>query len=69
MYKYLNAYQMGYDEGIKEAYKSKNNYKKFKHLDDKNILAHLYDIGYICGYNKFTKYIKNTTFNSNKNSV
>ncbi len=62
MYKYIKAFQMGYLEGIDDAVK--NNYKerKFKKIDDKEILSKLYDIGYIKGYKKIT-------FKNNKNIV
>ena len=66
MYKYIKAYELGYNEGIKNSLISNN--KKFKKIDDKDILSKLYDIGYIDGYIKFKKYL-NSSFNCKKNIV
>ncbi len=55
MYKYIKAYTLGYNEGIKDALidKEKNKVKKFKKIDEKIIMSKLYDVAYIKGYNKF----------------
>ena len=63
MYKYIKAYELGYNEGIKNSLSKKR--KKFKKIDDSEILSKLYDIGYINGYTKFIKY----SFNYKKNIV
>ncbi len=58
MYKYIRAYNIGFNEGIKCAYKDLKNIKKrnFKYINDKEILSKLYDIGFIKGYKKIVKY-------------
>ena len=68
MYKYIKAYQMGYNHGMIEACKDFNqmNFKCFKKINKKYYLSKLYDIGFIDGYNKT---IKNMTFNLDKNIV
>ena len=66
MYKYIKAYELGYNEGIKETLINKN--KKFKKIDDREILSKLYDIGFINGYTNFIKCF-NKSFNYKKNSV
>ena len=70
MYKFFKAYELGNYEGIKSALEDYYNskIKKFKNIDDEEVLSKLYDIGYINGYNKFIKYI-NSSFNYKKNSV
>ena len=66
MYKYIKAYELGYNEGIKETLINKN--KKFKKIDDREILSKLYDIGF---RNRNSKFIKcfDKSFNYKKNSV
>lgn len=61
MYKYINAYKLGYDEGIKDAYLDfiNNIRKEFKEIDDMKVMSFLYDIGYIEGYRKFINFIFN----------
>ncbi len=68
MYKYIKAYQIGYNQGIIEAVKDYNSNKKkvFKKLNDKNIRYKLYDAGFIDGYNKT---YKNITLNLYKSIV
>ncbi len=58
MYKYIKSYNLGYNEGIRDAINDKkiNKIKKFKKIDEKTIMAKLYDVGYINGYNKFIKH-------------
>lgn len=65
MYKYYRAYKLGFNEGLKDAINSKKN-RKFKKINDKEVLSKLYDIGYIEGYNKYMNY---NAFNSKKNIV
>ena len=57
MYKYIKSYNLGYNEGVRNAIndRKKNKIKRFKKVDDKLIMAKLYDVGYINGYNKFIK--------------
>lgn len=59
MYKYIKAYNYGYEEGIKKArndfYNKKAKYKKIKN----NYEPLIYDIGYIEGYNKMLFFLKN----------
>jgi len=59
MYKYIKAYKMGYNEGIKDSFKDflNNKNKKFKYIKDYDILSKLYDIGYINAYNYNSKYV------------
>ena len=66
MYKYIKSYKIGFNEGIKDAFRNGN--KKFKKIEDKEIISKLYDIGYVSGYTKIRKYINNS-FNYKKNSV
>ena len=47
MYKWIRAYELGFIEGIKEAMNNKN--KKFKKIDELEVMSKLYDIGYING--------------------
>ena len=57
MYKYIRAYKLGYNEGIKDAYYDLEN-KKIKKLiviDEKYLISKLYDSGYIDGYSKIIK--------------
>lgn len=61
MYRYIKANKDGFVEGSKTAMEDiKNNkVRKFKKIDDFEIKSKLYDIGYIEGYNRYYKYIKN----------
>ena len=61
MYKLIKAYKLGYEEGIKDAYRDSFLYKKKKYKKPNyiEIMSKLYDIGYIEGYNKFINYIFN----------
>ena len=70
MYKYIESYEMGYEDGINDALNDyySNSEKKFKIIEDIDILSKLYDVGYINAYNKFIKYI-NCSFNYEKNDV
>ncbi len=67
MKRYYKAYNIGFKIGKKDARIDylNNNIKNFKKIDDKEIKALLYDIGYIKGYNKFIK----SSLNSNKNII
>ena len=71
MYKFIRAYEKGFNEGIKDALKDKKQKrcKKFKKIDEIIIESKLYDIGYIKGYSIFNKNNINTTLKSNKNIV
>lgn len=57
MYKYIKAYELGLIEGIKDALKEEN--KKFKKINELDIMSKLYDVGYIAGYIKCINYLKN----------
>lgn len=57
MYKYIKAYELGFIEGIKDALKEEN--KKFKKINELDIMSKLYDVGYINGYIKCINYLKN----------
>lgn len=64
MYKYIKAYNYGYEEGIKSCiydYK-KNKLKYLKNKKSKKCISVLYDIGYIDGYNKTNFILKNNLF-------
>lgn len=62
MYKYIKAFELGYERGIIDAINNKYKDYKFKKINDKEILSKLYDIGYIKGYKK-------TSLKINKNIV
>ena len=57
MYKYIKSYELGYIEGIKDALVDDN--KKFKKINELDIMSKLYDVGYIKGYIKCINYLKN----------
>ena len=57
MYKYIKSYELGFIEGVKDALKDKN--KKFKKINELEVMSKLYDIGYINGYVKCLKNTKN----------
>ncbi|MBR4177956.1 MAG: hypothetical protein IKR57_01245 [Bacilli bacterium] len=65
MYKYYKAYKMGFNKGLNDAIRY-NKKKRFKVVNDKELLSKLYDIGYIEGYSKYMNY---SAFNSKKNIV
>lgn len=67
MYKLIRAYELGFTEGIKEAINNKN--KKFKKIDELEVMSKLYDIGYVNGYKKYLKLDKNNSLKSNNNIV
>lgn len=50
-------YKMGYEEGYQKALEDKEKFKikKFIEIDDYLIMAKLYDIGFINGYNNYLK--------------
>ena len=54
MHKYIKIFKLGYFMGIKDAINSNYKIRKFKRIDDKDIIYKLYDIGYIKGYKKMT---------------
>jgi hypothetical protein len=54
MYKYIKSFELGFIEGIKDAFNNNYKYRKFKKIDDKEIIYKLYDIGYIKGYKKIS---------------
>jgi len=54
VYKYIKIFEIGFLDGIKDAINNKLKTKKFKIINDKEILSKLYDIGYIKGYKKIT---------------
>lgn len=60
--KYLKIYNKGFEQGMIQAFDDiKNNkIKEFKIINDKEIKAKIYDIGYIKGYKKLVYKIKNT---------
>lgn len=57
MYRYIRCYKMGYEEGYQKALedKEKSKIRKFIEIDDYLIMAKLYDIGFINGYNNYLK--------------
>ncbi len=57
MYKYIKSYELGFIEGVKDALKDQN--KKFKKINELEVMSKLYDIGYINGYVKCLKNTKN----------
>ena len=61
MYKYIKAYELGFIEGIKDALKEEN--KKFKKINELDIMSKLYDVGYINGYIKCINYLKKQSLN------
>lgn len=58
---YLNSYNLGYEEGIKDAYIDflNNRRRNFIDINELEIMSNLYDIGYIKGYIFFVNYIFN----------
>ena len=54
MYKYIKAFELGFNEGLRDAKNNSFKFKKFKKIDDKDIISKLYDIGYIKGYKKLS---------------
>ena len=61
MIKYIEIYNMGFEEGFYFAYVDfcKNKRKTFKKIDDSIIKDKLYDLGYINAYNLFYGIMKN----------
>lgn len=57
MYKYIRCYKLGYEEGYQKALEDRkiSKIKKFIDIDDYLIMAKLYDIGFINGYNNCLK--------------
>ena len=57
MYKYIRCYKLGYEEGYQKALEDseKSKINKFIEIDDYLIMAKLYDIGFINGYNNCLK--------------
>lgn len=61
MYKYIRAYEYGYEEGIKSGIYDfkKNIHRYYKNKKEKECISILYDIGYIDGYKKTIYCLKN----------
>ncbi len=61
MNKYVNIYNIGFKDGLLQAFKDVMNkkHKKFKNYDDAYLKSKIYDIGYINGYNIFYNKLKN----------
>ena len=52
MYKYIKVFEEGFIDGVKDAIRMKYKNRKFKRINELEILSKLYDVGYIKGYKK-----------------
>lgn len=68
MYKYIKVYNLGFEEGIKDAYNDINSerLKMYKNKYDKQTLSKIYDIGYIDGYRRISNVIKKSLYFNKK---